>query len=69
MPGRAQACVKRLTEDERASLKKLCKRAGDREIPGAHAMKLLDLGLAELNCGELGATGAGRVAMISRRLH
>ena len=69
MPGRALACVKRLSEDERSSLKKLCKCVGDREIPGAHALKLIDLGLAELNCGEIGATGAGRVAMARRMAH
>ena len=66
MPGRAQACVKSLTPDEQASLRKLCGCERNREIPGDHALKLLDLGLAELNCGDLGPTGAGRLAIVTR---
>lgn len=57
----------RLSDDEQASLKKLCSCGVDRDIPGAHADKLLNLGFAELTCGGLGPTGAGKHAVSYKR--
>ena len=63
MANKAQSCIHRLSDGEQASLKKLCGNPCARDIPDAHIDKLLDLGLAEVNCGDLGPTGAGRVAI------
>ena len=65
MAAKANSCAQRLSESEQASLQKLCSGGCSREIPDDHARKLLDLGLAEVNCGDLGPTGAGKVAMRS----
>lgn len=65
MAQKATACVNSLSESERASLKKLCNSMSSRDIPDDHANRLLDLGLAEVNCGDLGPTGAGRAALRS----
>ena len=65
MAQKAKACIARLSESEQASLKKLCSTACGRDIPTDHAEKLLDLGLAEVNCGDLGPTSAGRIALRS----
>ncbi len=54
--------IARLTTGEQASLAKLCV-ASDCEIPGAHALRFLELGLAELACGALDPTGTTRIAM------
>ena len=52
-----------LSEDEQRSLQKLCRCCcTDQKIPGAHAEKLLILGLAEMTCGGLGPTSYGRHA-------
>lgn len=63
MAEKASPCARRLSEGEQASLKQLCANANGRDIPNDHADKLLDLGFAEVCCGDLGPTGAGRVAM------
>ena len=63
MAEKANSCAQRLSEGEQASLKQLCVNANGRDIPNDHAEKLLDLGFAEVCCGDLGPTGAGRVAM------
>lgn len=55
--------LNRLSEEERQSLRKLCKCCcKDQRIPGDHAEKLLILGLAEMTCGGLGPTSYGRNA-------
>ena len=55
-----------LSEDEQQSLHKLCRCCcKDQKIPGAHAEKLLILGLAEMTCGGLGPTSYGRHAAAS----
>ena len=69
MATKAKSCVQRLSESEQASLKKLCSTACSRGIPDDHAEKLINLGLAEVNCGDLGPTGAGRMAMRSLQVH
>jgi hypothetical protein len=52
-----------LSEEEKQSLVKLCRCCcKDDKIPGAHAEKLLTLGLAEMTCGGLGPTSYGRQA-------
>ena len=68
MASKASMCAQRLSEGEQASLRKLCSGARSRDIPNEHAEKLLDLGLAEVHCGDLGPTGAGRVALRSSDL-
>ncbi|MEM9423009.1 MAG: hypothetical protein AAF986_11030 [Pseudomonadota bacterium] len=65
MAAKAMACFAKLTEDEQASLKKICCGAIDRSIPDDHAQTLLELGLAEVNCGDIGPTSAGRVVMVA----
>ena len=62
MWSRERELLAKLSEDEQTSLKELCK-CGCRDIPGDHAEKLLGLGLAELTCGGLGPTSAGRHAV------
>jgi len=63
MPTLAAPCARELTADERASLAKLCAGARERDIPAAHAETFLDLGLAEVCCGGLIPTGAGRATV------
>lgn len=63
MPARAKACIESLTEDEQASLRDICTCGCDRKIPDAHAVKLLGLGLAELNFGEIRPTSSARSAV------
>lgn len=54
----------RLSESEQSSLRKLCRcSCYNQKIPVEHAEKLLSLGLAELTCGGLGPTCAGRHAV------
>ena len=63
MWSRERELLAQLTDDERASLGKLCRCGCDQRIPGEHAEHLLSLGLAELTCGGLGPTSAGRHAI------
>ena len=63
MPGRAKACIESLTEEEQASLRKICTCSCMHDIPDDHAVKLLGLGLAELNFGQIGPTASARSAM------
>ena len=49
-----------LSEDEFASLVRLTACGCDRAIPVEHGDKLLALGLAELTCGGLGPSCAGK---------
>lgn len=59
----ARELLAKLSDDERKSLTKLCSCSCNRGIPGEHAEKLLDLGLAELTCGGLGPSSAGKHAV------
>lgn len=53
--------VESLSQDERESLLRLCRcSCSNQNIPGDHAEKLLRLNLAEMTCGGLGPTAAGR---------
>jgi hypothetical protein len=55
--------LRRLSEEERQSLRKLCRCCcKDQKIPADHAEKLLILGLAEMTCGGLGPTSYGQHA-------
>jgi hypothetical protein len=55
--------VESLSEDEQDSLQRLCRcSCSNQNIPGEHAEKLLRLNLAEMTCGGLGPTAAGRNA-------
>lgn len=52
-----------LSEEEQESLQRLCRcSCSNQKIPGEHAEKLLRLNLAEMTCGGLGPTAAGRQA-------
>ena len=53
----------KLSDAERESLVKLCRSGSSDGIPLEHTTKLHDLGLAELTCGGLGPTSAGRHAV------
>lgn len=55
--------VASLSEEEQQSLRRLCHCCSGHEIPGEHAEKLLKLNLAEMTCGGLGPTSAGRHAV------
>ena len=55
--------LEKLSDAERASLSKLCRSGSSHGIPLEHAEKLHELGLAELTCGGLGPTSAGRHAV------
>ncbi|MEM0987737.1 MAG: hypothetical protein AAGK00_02575 [Pseudomonadota bacterium] len=57
-----------LTQDEQASLERLCGSACRNDIPVDHAHKFLGMGLAEVTCGGLGPTRTGKQA-IARRSH
>lgn len=60
--------IESLSEDEQQSLAKLCRcSCHNQSIPGEHAEKLLRLNLAEMTCGGLGPTSAGRKAAASFR--
>ena len=59
----------KLTDDEQASLNKLCRCGCTPKIPGEHAEKFLVLGLAELTCGGLGPTSSGRHAVAYAASH
>lgn len=63
MGSKGQSCFERLTDEEQASLRKLCTCLADRNIPDDHAEKLMSLGLVELTCGDIGPTSAGRTAI------
>ena len=52
-----------LSADERESLRLVCGGQCNISIPDEHASKLLDLGLAEVNCGEIRPTRSGRSAL------
>ena len=55
--------VESLSEEEQQSLRRLCGSCcSGHDIPGEHAEKLLKLNLAEMTCGGLGLTSAGRHA-------
>ncbi|MEM7190620.1 MAG: hypothetical protein AAF439_13495 [Pseudomonadota bacterium] len=64
MGDKARSCFDRLTADEKASLKQICKNSVGEQIPDEHAEVLMSLGLVELSCGDLGPTSAGRMAVI-----
>ena len=55
--------LKKLTDAELESLTKLCRCGSCDGIPMEHTAKLHELGLAELTCGGLGPTSAGRHAV------
>ena len=55
-----------LSEDEQASLIKLCGSKCETRIPDAHAQRLLDLGLVEVSCGSIRPTRTGRHIYHSR---
>jgi len=63
MPTLAAPRSRELTADERTSLTRLCAGAREQKIPAAHAEAFLDLGLAEVCCGGLALTSAGRAAL------
>jgi len=58
-----KACRAALSAEEQASLKKMCACGCRKDIPGEHADKFLELGLAELSCGDLQPTASARVAL------
>ena len=58
--------LEELSEDEQQSLEKICGTSCRNDIPDDHAHKFLDLGLAEVTCGELGPTRTGKQAMARR---
>lgn len=55
-----------LTEEEQASLRKLCGCGCEKTIPDDHAEKFMHLGLAELNQGGFCATSTGRLLLVRR---
>lgn len=58
--------VESLSDDEQQSLQRLCRcSCSSQNIPGDHAEKLLRLNLAEMTCGGLGPTSAGRHAAVT----
>lgn len=57
----------RLTPGEKSALEELDSGIIRRRIPAPEAERLLSLGLAELNCGSLALTIAGRHALIALR--
>jgi len=63
MWSRERELLKKLSDEERASLSRLCGCGCVKKIPGEHAEKLMTLGLAELTCGGLGPTSSGRHAV------
>lgn len=65
MAGSKKRCIASLTDDERASLKKLCGTRADRQIPADHIEKLLVLRLIEVNWGEVYPTSSGRSVMFA----
>lgn len=66
MGTKERALVESLSEDEQQSLQRLCRcSCSSQNIPGDHAEKLLRLNLAEMTCGGLGATSAGRHAVMA----
>ncbi len=58
-----------LSKDEQDSLIQLCRCGGARNIPDDHAEKFLGLGFAELNCGGVSATRAGRTLVARSAAH
>ena len=60
---KAEQLIGRLTPAERRSLRILSDRLPEARIPTRHEERLLDLGLAELACGESGLTPVGRRAV------
>lgn len=66
---REQELLGKLSDEEKASLKSLCSCGCSGKIPGDHAEKLMTLGLAELTCGGLGPTSAGRHAVAYQAAH
>ena len=56
-----------LSSGERSALKELGYDPLRREIPPRDSLRLLELGLAELSCGRLVLTQAGRVALAKIR--
>ena len=66
MTGRNRG-VESLSECEQKSLQRLCRcSCANQSIPGEHVEKLLRLNLAEMTCGGLGPTSAGRHAAALR---
>jgi hypothetical protein len=63
MGTKERALVESLSEDEQQSLQRLCRcSCSSQNIPGDHAERLLRLNFAEMTCGGLGPTSAGRHA-------
>lgn len=58
--------IEELTQDERVSLGKLCACGCDPNIPDAHAVRLLDLGLVEVSCGSVSPTRTGKHVWYAR---
>ena len=64
---RYQGLLEQLSAEERSALQDLTFDPPRRPIPRDHALRLLSLGLAELNCGRLMLTRAGRNAVVALR--
>lgn len=63
---KAEQLIGRLSPAERRALRlmdELDETPNRRAIPLRHEVRLIDLGLAELACGALGLTAAGRRAV------
>ena len=60
MLSRKSELLSKLSVEELASLRTLCSGGCGQKVSGEHAEKLLGLGLAELTCGGLGPSCAGR---------
>jgi len=60
---RAEELIDQLSDDERDSLEELGRGPARRKIPFLHAAKLIELGLAELNCGYQELTRQGKRAL------
>lgn len=58
--GKAGKLVGYLTPSERQSLRSLAVTRGAGRIREPHQERLIELGLAELDCGTAGLTGTGR---------
>ncbi len=64
---RYQAIVAYLSAEEKSALRELDYDPIRRRLPSAQALRLLSLGLAELSCGRLALTGAGKGALAALR--
>ena len=64
---RYEDLVTYLSAAERSALREMGRDPVRRRIPSAQALRLLSLGLAELSCGRLELTDAGRGALSALR--